>query len=106
MSTFTHINAAEVAQKAASDFGLSMKDDPTQWAEGSRPSLLEVEDACNEVANGNVKSALSRAVGKVVEQIAADMEGAIAEDGALADLDSVFAVYVSGLEPNFDAVLQ
>lgn len=34
------------------------------------------------------------------------MEGAIAEDGALADLDGVFAVYVSELKPDFDAVLQ
>ena len=79
----------ETAETAAAQFGLSMKDDPTQWPEGSTPTIGVITKACNDVATECARSALSRGLGKIAEQVATEMDVAIAEDGPLADLDAV-----------------
>lgn len=101
------INLQEAAAKAASEFGLSLKDDPTAWPEGAEITAEAVRDACNAVAIENARSALSRALGKLVEPVAAGIEAALAEDGPLADLDAVLANHVEDkLDIDFSGVLE
>lgn len=84
----------ETAEKAAAEFGLSMKDDPTLWPEGSAPTLAVVTKACNDTAIECARSAMSRGLGKIAETVATEFDVAIAEDGPLADLDAVLAQHV------------
>lgn len=88
------LNIFETAKKAASEFGLSMKDDPTLWQAGDEITAEQVRKACNATALENARSALSRALGKIAETVATDMDVALAEDGPLADLDAVLAQHV------------
>lgn len=100
------LNIFETAQKAASEFGLSMKDDPTLWPAGDEITAEHVRKACNATALENARSALSRALGKIAETVATEMDVAIAEDGPLADLDAVLAQHVAdGPEIDLSGVL-
>lgn len=98
------LNVKQIAEQAASEFGLSLKDDPTAWPAGAATMPNEVVRQCNEVARENARSALSRALGKVSELIATDMDVAISEDGPLADLASVLAQHVDGLDVDLSGV--
>jgi len=98
------LNVKQIAEQAASEFGLSLKDDPTAWPAGAATMPNEVVRQCNEVARENVRSALSRALGKVSELIATDMDVAISEDGPLADLPAVLAQHVEGLDVDLSGV--
>lgn len=98
------LNVKQIAEQAASEFGLSLKDDPTAWPAGAATMPNEVVRQCNEVARENVRSALSRALGKVSELIATDMDVAISEDGPLADLLAVLAQHVEGLDVDLSGV--
>lgn len=95
------LNIFETAKQAASEFGLSMKDDPTLWPAGSEITPEIVRKTCNAAALENARSALSRALGKIAETVATEMDVAIAEDGPLADLDAVLALHVED-GPDFD----
>lgn len=99
------LNLASVAVKAAQEFGLSMKDDPTLWPEGAEITADAVREACNAVAAENARSAMARALGKVAEEAATAMDVAIAEDGPLADLDAVLAEYVEDIEIDLSGVM-
>lgn len=98
------LNVKQIAEKAAGEFGLSLKDDPTAWADAATVTPAEVVRQCNEAARENARSALSRALGKVSELIATEMDVAIAEDGPLADLASVLAQHVEGLDVDLSGV--
>lgn len=98
------LNVKQIAEQAASEFGLSLKDDPTAWPAGAATMPNEVVRQCNDVARENVRSALSRALGKVSELIATDMDVAISEDGPLADLPAVLAQHVEGLDVDLSGV--
>lgn len=98
------LNVKQIAEKAAGEFGLSLKDDPTAWPAGAATTPNEVVRQCNEVARENVRSALSRALGKVSELIATEMDVAISEDGPLADLPGVLAQHVEGLDVDLSGV--
>lgn len=98
------LNVKQIAEKAASEFGLSLKDDPTAWADAATVTPAEVVRQCNEAARENARSALSRALGKVSELIATEMDVAISEDGPLADLASVLAQHVDGLDVDLSGV--
>lgn len=98
------LNVKQIAEQAAKEFGLSLKDDPTAWPAGAATMPNEVVRQCNEVARENVRSALSRALGKVSELIATDMDVAISEDGPLADLPAVLARHVEGLDVDLSGV--
>lgn len=95
------LNILETAKKAASEFGLSMKDDPTLWPAGSEITPEIVRKTCNAAALENARSALSRALGKIAETVATEMDVEIANDGPLADLDAVLALHVED-GPDFD----
>lgn len=84
----------ETAETAASQFGLSMKDDPTLWPEGSAPTLAVIQAACNTVATENARSAMSRGLGKIAELVATECDVAIAEDGPLANLENVLCEHL------------
>lgn len=88
------LNIHDTAKQAASEFGLSMKDDPTLWPAGDAVTAEQVRKACNATALENARSALSRALGKIAETVATDMDVALAEDGPLADLNAVLALHV------------
>lgn len=92
------LNVKQIAEQAASEFGLSLKDDPTAWPAGEAITPADVVRQCNEAARENARSALSRALGKVSELIATEMDVAISEDGPLADLPGVLARHVEGLD--------
>ncbi len=98
------LNVKQIAKQAASEFGLSLKDDPTAWPAGAATTPDEVVRRCNEVARENVRSALPRALGKVSERIATDMDVAISEDGPLADLPAVLAQHIEGLGVDLSGV--
>lgn len=98
------LNVKQIAEQAASEFGLSLKDDPTAWPAGAATMPNEVVRQCNEVARENVRSALSRALGNISELIATDMDVAISEDGPLADLPAVLAQHVEGLDVDLSGV--
>lgn len=95
------LNIFETARQAASEFGLSMKDDPTLWPAGSEITPEIVRKTCNAAALENARSALSRALGKIAETVATEMDVEIANDGPLADLDAVLALHVED-GPDFD----
>jgi len=100
------LNIHDTASKAASEFGLSMKDDPTLWPSGDEITAEAVRRACNATALENARSALSRALGRIAETVATEMDVAIAEDGPLADLDAVLAQHVEdGPEIDLSGVL-
>lgn len=98
------LNVKQIAEQAAGEFGLSLKDDPTAWADAATVTPAEVVRQCNEAARENARSALSRALGKVSELIATEMDVAVAEDGPLADLASVLAQHVEGLDVDLSGV--
>ena len=75
------LNIAETAKRAASEFGLSMKDDPTIWPAGSEITPEIVRKTCNAAALENARSALSRARGKIAETVATEMDVEIADNG-------------------------
>lgn len=94
------IDAKTLAAEAASQFGLSLKDDPTAWDDVLDLGDLtpaQVRERCQAAARENVVSALANALGRQVERIATEMDVAIAEDGALADLPGLWAAQVDGL---------
>jgi hypothetical protein len=96
----------ETAEKAAAEFGLSMKDDPTLWPEGSTPTLAVVTKACNDTAIECARSAMSRGLGKIAETVATEFDVAIAEDGPLADLETVLNEHLyDGPDIDLSAVL-
>jgi transcriptional regulator with XRE-family HTH domain len=97
------LNVKQIAEKAASEFHWSLRDDPTAWSLGA-VTPVEVVQKCNEVARENVQSALSRALGKLSEFIATEMDVAISEDGPLADLHSVLSKHVEGLDAELSRV--
>ena len=100
------LNIHDTASKAASEFGLSMKDDPTLWPADAEITPAQVREACNATALENARSALSRALGKIAETVATEMDVAIAEDGPLADLGAVLAQHVEdGPEIDLSGVL-
>lgn len=98
------LNVKQIAGQAAGEFGLSLKDDPTAWPAGEAITPADVVRQCNEVARENVRSALSRALGKVSELLATEMDVAISEDGPLADLPGVLAQHVEGLDVDLSGV--
>lgn len=95
------LNIFDTARQAASEFGLSMKDDPTIWPAGSEITPEIVRKTCNAAALENARSALSRALGKIAETVATEMDVEIADNGPLADLDAVLALHVED-GPDFD----
>lgn len=88
------LNIHNLAAQAASEFGLSMKDDPTLWPDGEPITAEAVQAACNAAALENVQTALARSLGRIAETVATAMDVAIAEDGPLADLDAVLAEHI------------
>jgi len=98
------LNVKQIAEQAAGEFGLSLKDDPTAWADAATVTPAEVVRQCNEAARENARSVLSRALGKVSELIATEMDVAISEDGPLADLSAVLAQHVEGLDVDLSGV--
>jgi hypothetical protein len=58
----------------------------------------EVAVAVNETIRETFRSLLARRIGAVIQDAATDMDGAIAEDGPLADLAGVWSMYVTGLD--------
>lgn len=88
------LNIHNTAAQAASEFGLSMKDDPTLWPDDVLITATAVQAACQAAATENVQTALARSLGRIAETVATAMDVAIAEDGPLADLDAVLAQYV------------
>ena len=99
------INLQEIGDKAAGEFGLSLLDDKQIWESETPPTAEEIKAVCFEVAEGNAKSAVARAVGKLAEPITQDIDAAIAEDGPLADLDGVFGMYIQGAALNDPAFM-
>lgn len=96
----------KTAEKAAAEFGLSMKDDPTLWPEGSAPTLAVIQATCNTVATENARSAMSRGLGKIAELVATECDVAIAEDGPLANLENVLCEHLEdGPDIDLSAVL-
>ncbi len=96
----------KTAEKAADEFGLSMKDDPTLWPEGSAPTLAVIQATCNTVATENARSAMSRGLGKIAELVATECDVAIAEDGPLANLENVLCEHLEdGPDIDLSAVL-
>jgi hypothetical protein len=94
------INLQEIGDKAAGEFGLSLLDDKQIWESETPPTAEEIKAVCFEVAEGNAKSAIARAVGKLAEPITQDIDVAIAEDGPLAGLDGVLAMYIQDAQFN------
>lgn len=88
------LNIHNTAAQAASEFGLSMKDDPTLWPDDVLITATAVQAACQAAATENAQTALARSLGRIAETVATAMDVAIAEDGTLADLDAVLAQYV------------
>ena len=95
MSTLPVI-VADLAREAVDGFPAAMKDDPTLWPAGGAPMVSEVATAAREVVRDNFRSLLSRRIGPHIQNVVTDMETAIAEDGPLADLASVWSTYVEG----------
>ena len=91
------INLQEIGDKAAGEFGLSLLDDKQIWESETPPTAEEIKAVCFEVAKSNAKSAIARAVGKLVEPITQDVDAAIAEDGALADVNGAAERWIIGL---------
>ena len=100
------IDIQKIAAEAASQFGLSLKDDPTAWdaaIDAAGASRLDqvapevIQETCQLAAAANALSAVNRALGAASEKIATAMDVAIHEDGPLADLPGVWAAHVSGL---------
>ncbi|MEN6527565.1 MAG: hypothetical protein ABFD65_13870 [Candidatus Polarisedimenticolia bacterium] len=102
------IDVRKLAAEAASQFGLSLKDDPTAWDDGEGPlgdtPPPDIVAACRAEAARNALSAVNRALGAASEAIATEMDVAIHEDGPLADLAEVWARRVTGLTVDLDGV--
>jgi hypothetical protein len=112
------IDIRKLAAEAASQFGLSLKDDPTAWdnetvLDGDGYALgsevltpLVVVERCQQEAKYNALSAVNRALGAASEKIATAMDVALHEDGPLADLDGVWAAHVTGLSVDLAGVAE
>lgn len=110
------IDVRRIAAEAASQFGLSLKDDPTAWGDEliiarQVDSLADVEPhyvlaECRQEARANARSAVNRALGTASEAIATAMDVALYEDGPLADLAEVWARHVTGLTVDLDGVAE
>jgi hypothetical protein len=98
---------ADLARGAVEGFPAAMKDDPTLWPAGSAPMVSEVIAAAREVVRDNFRSLLSRRIGPHIQNVVTDMETAIAEDGPLADLASVWSTYVEGFDlEDYDTLIK
>ena len=97
MSTLPVI-VADLAREAVEGFPAAMKDDPTHWPDGSEPTLDGVIREVRAQVCENFRSLLSRRIGPHIQNIVTDMETAIADDGPLADLASVWSTYVEGFD--------
>jgi hypothetical protein len=86
---------AEIA-RAAAEWPLSLRDDPTAF--GPSDTWLSVTDKANAAIRENARSAISRGLGKLVDDVAVACEVEIEENGGLADLDEVIARFAPGLE--------
>jgi hypothetical protein len=106
MTTFP-IDVSALADEALASFPGALRDDPTAWPEGDATMLSEVERTVCETVRDTYQSLLARRIGVHVQAIATDMEGALNDDGPLADLGAVWAGYVIGLDlEDFDPVLK
>lgn len=83
-------------ERAAAEWPLSLRDDPTAF--GSSDTWLSVTDKANAAIRENARSAISRGLGKLVDDVAVACEVEIEENGGLADLDEVIARFAPGLE--------
>lgn len=86
---------AEIA-RAAAEWPLSLRDDPTAF--GPSDTWLSVTDKANAAIRENARSAISRGLGKIVDEVAVACEVEIEENGGLADLDEAIARFAPGLE--------
>ena len=106
MSTLPVI-VADLAREAVDGFPAAMKDDPTLWPAGGAPMVSEVAAAAREVVRDNFRSLLSRHIGPHIQNVVTDMETAIADDGPLADLASVWSTYVEGFDlEDYDTLIK
>lgn len=106
MSTLP-VTVADLAREAVEGFPAAMKDDPTLWPAGGAPMVSEVATAAREVVRDNFRSLLSRRIGPHIQNVVTDMETAIAEDGPLADLASVWSTYVEGFDlEDYDTLIK
>ena len=90
------MNAQEEIKRAAAEWPLSLRDDPTAFGPGDTWS--SVTDKANQAIKENARSAISRGLGKIVDDVAMACDVELEENGGLADLDSVIARFAPGLE--------
>lgn len=96
------IDAREIMRAAVTGGPLSIKDDPTAFAADPVDNLVtrdDVQRVLVDTAKDNALSALAQAFGREAERIGTLMDGAIAEDGPLADLDGIWAAEIQGVRP-------
>lgn len=96
------IDVQKLMQEAASGLPASLLDDPTVWGDG-QPTSLDVQSTLNDTLRENARSAVRLAVGKKLDKIAELLDGELTAAGDFADLESVFAQHVNGLDVDFSA---
>ena len=96
--TIFPIDVSALADEALNSFPGALRDDPTAWPAGDATLVSEVRTTVFETVRDNYRSLLARRIGGHVQAVATDMEGALADDGPLADLGAVWSGYVTGLD--------
>lgn len=91
------LDISGVAAAAASQFGASLKDDPTAFPAGHDTPAQDVMAACRAEALSSARSAVARRVGAGFDKLAEAIEKAIGEDGLLADIDAIVDGFFPGL---------
>lgn len=100
----TPINLSKVAQSAANDFALAMRDDRQIWDTEEPITAEDVRRECFNAASENATSAVYRAVGKLITPLAMALDLEAHENGALADFDAVLANYTEDMQADFTGV--
>ena len=90
------MNIKEEIRRAAAEWPLSLRDDPTAFGPGDTWS--SVTDKANQAIKENARSAISRGLGKLVDDVAMACDVELEENGGLADLEGVIARFAPGLE--------
>jgi hypothetical protein len=93
------INIKPLAETASLQFGDSLRDDPSAWRDLDDLTVRDVVDICDAEAHSNAMSAMSQVLGAASENIVTQLELAVVEDGALADLDAELEKHVTGFYP-------
>lgn len=90
------VDVAALIGAAVQDWPLALRDDPTAFGPGD--TWLSVMDKANAAIRDNARSSISRALGKLVDQVAIACDLEHEENGGLADMDGVLARFAPGLE--------